>query len=81
MTKKQALIVAKLRQIEIQSKRRPLQEGGPVDSQWGGMTSESRLINMGHYAKSSGRARIDYLREAIRKAKQDRPTKIVVIKH
>lgn len=77
---KQKMLEAKLRQAEIARKRRPLQESGGLKSQWGSMTSETRMLGMGHYMKSGERAELDYLREQARKLKKaSKPTSIVHI--
>lgn len=79
---KQELLIAKLRQQEIarKSQAQKLQNSGAVASQWGKVTSESRLIDNGHYMKSSERATLDYYREQVRQAKKEVGTKIVLVK-
>lgn len=84
MSNKQALLVAKMRQIELSKKKRPLQDSGAVPSQWGGMTSDSRLLSMGHYEKSSDKAKLDYVREQIRRTKAENETakpKLIITVH
>lgn len=66
---KQNKLVAKLRQQEIANKRRPLQESGALKSQWGTMTAESKLLERGHFLKTGDRARLDFVREEVRKQK------------
>lgn len=80
MSKNQAKLIAKMRQIEIANKRRPLQESGGLTSQWGRMTSESKLLQRGHFLKNGERARLDFVREEIRRLKAQRPQKIIVVK-
>ena len=79
---KQELLIAKLRQLEIQRKvqAQKVQSSGSVSSQWGKVTSESRLIDNGHYMKSSQRATLDYYREQVKKTKSEIGTKIVLVK-
>lgn len=46
-------------------------KAGNLHSQWGKVvTNEQRLIDNGHFMKSSERANLDYMREAYRKAKK-----------
>lgn len=84
MSNKQALLVAKMRQIELSKKKRPLQDSGALPSQWGSMTSDARLLSMGHYEKSSDKAKLDYVREQVRKAKAEnesaKPKMIITVK-
>ena len=79
---KQELLVAKLRQIDIAKKTqaRKMQSSGYVESQHGILTKESRLINKGHYAKTSAQAELDFYRDNLRKAKKETGTKIVLVK-
>lgn len=53
-----------------------------LPSQWGQVvTNEQRLIDNGHYMKTSEGAKLDYLRERYRKAKKaQNSTKIVLVK-
>lgn len=59
-----------------------IKAGANLHSQWGRVvTNEKRLIDNGHYMKSNERARLDYLREQVRKAKKENePAKIVLVK-
>lgn len=78
---KQNKLIAKLRQQEIANKRRPLQDSGALPSQWGRMTSESKLLQRGHFLKTGDRARLDYIREQVRKEKaSQREMKAVLVK-
>lgn len=46
-------------------------KAGNLQSQWGKVvTNEQRLIDNGHFMKTSEGARLDYLREQYRKAKK-----------
>jgi hypothetical protein len=74
----QELLVAKHRAWEIQQKRRPLQESGWVESQHGTLTSQDRVISMGHYAKTSGQASQHYQWEMARKKRQENAQKKIV---
>ncbi len=48
-----------------------IKAGANLPSQWGKVvTNEQRLIDNGHYMKSSERAQLDYLRERVRQAKK-----------
>lgn len=73
---------AKMRQNEIlrKSQAQKAQSSGGVSSQWGKVTSESRLIDNGHYMKSSERATLDYYRDQVKKTKKENGTKIVLVK-
>lgn len=52
-------------------KSKKVVKAGNLPSQWGRVVSnEQRLIDNGHYMKSSERATLDYLRENLRKAKK-----------
>ena len=79
---KQEILIAKLRQLEIAKKTQAqkMQSSGYVESQHGILTKESRLINKGHYSKSSAQAELDFYRENYRRAKKEVGTKIVLVK-
>ena len=78
---KQNKLIAKLRQQEIANKRRPLQDSGALKSQWGTMTAESKLLQRGHFLKTGDRARLDYVREQVRKEKaSQKEMKAVLVK-
>lgn len=60
-----------------------IKAGGNLQSQWGQVvTNEQRLIDNGHYMKTSEKAKLDYMRETYRKAKNaaKQETKIVLVK-
>jgi hypothetical protein len=58
-------------QKNAEKSRHCVKAGANLPSQWGKVvTNEQRLIDNGHYMKSSEGARLDYLRERYRKAKK-----------
>jgi hypothetical protein len=59
-----------------------IKAGANLASQWGRVvTNEQRLIDNGHFMKSSQRAALDYARERYRKMKnEDKAAKIVLVK-
>jgi len=79
MTKKEreesARMAAKLaqrnRHVNEQKERHVIKAGANLPSQWGRVvTNEQRLIDNGHFMKSSERASLDFHRESYRKAKK-----------
>lgn len=63
--------------------RNVVKAGANLASQWGKVvTNEQRLIDNGHFMKTSEGARLDYLRDQYRKLKkkQDSGKKLVLIK-
>jgi hypothetical protein len=73
--------LAMLRKMEIATKRRRLQESGYVESQMGMLTSQDRVISLGHYAKSSAQAKQHYEWEKARqKRAKDKKQSIVIVK-
>lgn len=74
------ILEAKAREIQIARKRRPLQESGYLPSQLTVMTAESRLIDNGHYMRTSNQLKLDGLNKRIQTIKRDKPEKIVLIK-
>jgi hypothetical protein len=57
--------------------------GANLHSQWGRVVqNESRLIDNGHYMKSAERAKLDYYREEIRKAKNaaKKENELIIVK-
>ena len=73
-------------QAEINARKsKNVVKAGNLHSQWGRVvTNEQRLIDNGHFMKSSERAKLDYMRESYRKAKKaqksESPTIILVKK-
>lgn len=60
-------------QAEINAKKSKhcIKAGANLPSQWGKVVNnEQRLIDNGHFMKTSERAKLDYMREAYRKAKK-----------
>lgn len=79
-SEQQRKLEAKLRSKQIQAKRRPLEESGYVRTQWGSVvTNETRLIDNGHYMKTSAQAGQDYKREQRRAAKKGEKTVVIRI--
>jgi uncharacterized protein YjbJ (UPF0337 family) len=76
----QKRLEAKLRAQQIQAKRRPLQESGYVQSQWGKATSPAKLIDNGHYMKSAALAAHHYKLERKRAQKQGEKCKVITVK-
>lgn len=80
----QRKIEAKLRQEKAAAKNRNVITAAPnLPSQWGKVvTNEQRLIDNGHFMKTSAGAKLDYLREQIRKVKKEKnaQSKIVLVK-
>lgn len=50
---KQKRLEAQVRSKRIEQKRRPLEESGYVKSQFGTLTNENRLFEMGYYKRES----------------------------
>jgi hypothetical protein len=50
---KQKRLEAQVRAKQIEAKRRPLEESGYVKSQFGTLTNENRLFEMGYYKRES----------------------------
>jgi predicted DNA-binding WGR domain protein len=49
-----------------------IQAGANLPSQWGKVvTNEQRLIDNGHFMKTSERAKLDFMRESYRKRKKE----------
>ena len=74
-------VLAKLRELELKRKAANIQGKaghGNLGSQWGKMTSESKLIERGHFQKTGSKARQDYLRSQKRQGVSG--TKLVLIK-
>lgn len=89
MASKQALMAAKLRELEIarKSKAQTLQASGYVRSQVESLTSETRLIENGHYTRQGNNAKLAFVREQIasekkrkREAKQAKGTEFRHVK-
>lgn len=79
-SEQQRKLEAKLRSKQIQAKRRPLEESGYVRTQWGSVvTNETRLIDNGHYMKTSAQAGLDFKREQRRAAKKGEKTVVIRI--
>jgi len=79
----QEKMIAKLRQLEIAKKRTgsmKLQESGYVPSQLGGVCNKNRVIELGHYEKTSEQANLDYKREQVRRSKKEDVISIIIIK-
>jgi hypothetical protein len=76
---RQELLAAKMRQKQIAEKRRPLEESGYIQSQYGIVTRPQRLIDNGHWMKSSAAAVQSYKREVARKNKLTDTVKCVRI--
>lgn len=80
----QRMLEARMRQAQIERKNKSvIKAGANLASQWGKVvTNEQRLIDNGHYMKTNEGARLDYLREQIRKAKKEQSSqkKIVLVK-
>ena len=68
----QRKLEAKLRQARVDEKNKHvIKAGANLPSQWGRVvTNEQRLIDNGHFMKTSQGARLDYLRDQVRKAKK-----------
>jgi hypothetical protein len=82
MLRGQKKLEAKVRQAEIERKSnaRKLQNSGYTPSQWEQNLSEDKLVKGNHYAKNSGAAKLDYLREQVRKAKSEQKISLTLIK-
>lgn len=82
MLRGQKKLEAQVRRAEIQRKEqaRKAQSSGYTESQWDSQTSVDRLIKCDHYAKSSGAARISYLREEVRKARKEHKISLTLVK-
>ena len=79
----QKKIEARLNAEKNRAKNRPLQASGNVKSQWGNVvTNENRLIDNGHYMKTSEQGTRDHLRDKLRKLKKEsrKSTEIVLVK-
>ena len=79
---KQELLIAKLRQLEIQKKvqSQKVQSSGGVSSQWAGLISTERMIKCNHLMKSNHQLSLDYIKSKTKKIKSDNGTKIVLVK-
>lgn len=80
----QKRIEAKLRaEINARKDRGVIKAGANLPSQWGKVVNnEQRLIDNGHFMKTGAGAKIDFLREEIKKAKKlnKKVTEIVLVK-
>ena len=80
----QKRLEAQVRQARSDEKNRHvLKAGANLPSQWGKVVNnEKRLIDNGHYMKTSEGAKLDYMRERYRKAKKDagHEKKLVLVK-
>ncbi len=80
-----AKTMAKIRQAEIarKSQAQKLQSSGYVPSQLGHLTSEQRLIDNGHYMRSSTQLNSDRLKRQIERIKNEidnREVRVVTVK-
>lgn len=80
----QRKLEAKMRQARSDEKNRHvIKAGANLPSQWGKVvTNEQRLIDNGHFMKTSEGAKLDYMRERYRQAKKEAglEKKLVLIK-
>lgn len=78
----QKRVEAELRAAQNAEKsKKCIKAGANLPSQWGKVVNnEQRLIDNGHFMKTSQKAQLDYLREQIKKRKALRPEKIVLVK-
>jgi len=78
----QAKMAAKLQaDINERKTKNCIKAGANLHSQWGRVvTNEQRLIDNGHFMKSGEKAKLDYLREEVRKAKKEVKTEIRIVK-
>lgn len=77
----QRKIEARMRQAQIERKNsHVIKAGANLPSQWGKVvTNEQRLIDNGHYMKTSEGAKLDYLRERVRALKKEAGKKSEII--
>ena len=87
LTEKERLFQKKIEarlqaEINARKSKNVVRAGANLASQWGRVvTNEQRLIDNGHFMKSSQRAALDYARERYRKMKnKDKTAKIVLVK-
>ena len=84
MTNQQKKLEAKLIAERNRNKdKNVVKAGANLASQWGKVvTNEQRLIDNGHFMKTSDQARLSFLRESYRKIKKAKETgtKIVLVK-
>lgn len=67
----QKMLAARLTAQRNAEKSKHCIKAGQLQSQWGKVvTNEQRLIDNGHFMKTSEGARLDYMRESYRKAKK-----------
>lgn len=77
---RQEILAARLRKEQIEKKRRPLEESGYIESQYGIVTRPQRLVDNGHWMKSSAAAVQQYKREQVRAAKKNEKTVVIRVK-
>jgi len=77
----QRMLEARMRQAQIERKNKAvIKAGANLASQWGKVvTNEQRLIDNGHYMKTNEGARLDYLREQVRKAKKEKNSQKTIV--
>jgi hypothetical protein len=77
LTEKERLFQKKIEarlqaEINARKSKNVVRAGANLASQWGRVvTNEQRLIDNGHFMKSSERAALDYARERYKKAKNE----------
>lgn len=78
----QAKAIAELRRVELERKSKNVVKcGANLASQWGKVVdNEQRLIDNGHFMKTSEQAKLSYLREELKKSKKVEKTVIVLVK-
>lgn len=82
LTKKELLyqekMIARLQAAKNAAKTKKLgvTASGYGTSQWNGMLNEDKLIKCDHFKKSGEKAKLDYLREELRKKRANKPIEV-----